>query len=136
MSRDPSKLRVFVSADALVLDVYRVTAAFPIEERYGLQAQLRRAAVSTATNIVEGCARRSTSEYLNFLNIAAGSAAESAYLLGLAQRLGLLAGELSTRVGSGYTDVLKGLLALINTLEPTAKAERPKPGAQTPKPRA
>jgi four helix bundle protein len=93
MSRDHRKLRVFNEADSLVVHIYRCTHEFPREEMYGLRAQLRRAAVSTAANIVEGCARRSEREYLNFLNMSAGSASEARYLIDLSHRLGFLKPE-------------------------------------------
>ena len=62
MSRDPRKLRVFHDAQ-LTTAIYRSTRQFPKEEWFGIRMQMRRAAVSVPSNVVEGSARRSTREY-------------------------------------------------------------------------
>jgi four helix bundle protein len=118
MARDYRKLRVFAAADALAVAVYEATRAFPAEERYGLQAQIRRAAVSIPTNIVEGSARRSEAEYLNFLAIANGSAHEVRYLLDFSRRLGYLGGAEFSEVAATSELVAAGLGALLRSLKP------------------
>ena len=80
-------------ADELVFLVYQVTAGFPREELFGLTSQIRRAAISIPSNIVEGCARDSEAEYLRFLNIAFGSLRELHYQLNLSMRLGFLSNQ-------------------------------------------
>jgi four helix bundle protein len=122
MSRDHRKLRVFQEADALVLDVYRVSKGFPPEERFGLQSQIRRAAVSAACNIVEGSARQTEREYLNFLNIATGSAAEAEYLLPLAVRLGFLQSTEANPLAERYAALSSALRALLRGLQKPAQA--------------
>ena len=86
--RDHTKLRAFELADEVAVLIYQATKRFPREEIYGLASQLRRAAVSVPSNIVEGCARESQAEYLRFLEIAFGSLRELHYQFGLANRLG------------------------------------------------
>ena len=122
MSRDYRKLRVFVLADRLVLETYRISGGFPAAERYGLQAQIRRAAVSTAANIVEGSARQGTREWLNFLNIASGSAVEAYYLAHVAGRLGYVTQQEATALEQGYSELAAGLRAMSQTLREKVEA--------------
>lgn len=118
MSRDYRKLRVFDMADSLVLDVYRATQHFPIEERFGLQSQIRRSAVSVAANIVEGCGRTTTKDYLHFMSISLGSANEARYLIDLAMRLELLESPEAEELVNRYTELIGSLNNLIRSLRP------------------
>ena len=93
--RDHRNLRAFQLADELALLVYRETVGFPKEELFGLTAQIRRAAVSVASNIAEGCGRSSDADFLRFLDMANGSLRELQYQISLAHRLGYLAQETS-----------------------------------------
>jgi four helix bundle protein len=123
MGRDHRKLRTFKLADDLVVDVYEMTRGLPPEERFGLQAQVRRAAVSAPTNIVEGAVRRSEAHYLGYLETALGSACETRYLLELCVRLKLLEAHLCRPLVDRYTEVIQGLAALISRIDEDLAAE-------------
>ena len=84
------KLEVWYKADELAMAVYHATKQFPREELYGLTSQLRRAALSVPTNIVEGAGRHGKSWLKQFTSIALGSLAETEYLLSFCHRLSYL----------------------------------------------
>src|SRR4051812_27211692 len=81
-------LRVWQTAMSLVVEVYRITEAFPRDERFALTSQLRRAALSVPSNIAEGHARTTRGEYKNSLSVARGSVIEVEVQLDVAARLG------------------------------------------------
>lgn len=89
--RDYRDLKVWQRAMELAQAVYVATQSMPKEESYGLTSQMRRAAVSVASNIAEGSARRSKPEFARFINIASGSLAELETQLLLAHRIGYIA---------------------------------------------
>jgi four helix bundle protein len=76
------------------VDVYKATASFPADERFGLTSQSRRSAVSIPSNIAEGAGRNSNKEFCNFLGIANGSSYELQTQLVISNRLDLLKDEL------------------------------------------
>jgi len=84
------RLVAWQRADDLFIEVHRLAARLPADERYELAAQMRRAAYSIPANIVEGMARRSLRDRIRFLNIAEGSLAELAYCFHVCKRLGYL----------------------------------------------
>ncbi len=92
------KLTVWHKADELAFQVYVATKKFPKEEIYGITSQLRRAALSVPTNIVEGYGRGGKKELRQFLNIALGSLAEAKYLLDFCSRLKYLGTEAHKRL--------------------------------------
>ena len=74
----------------LVREIYRVSRKFPKEELFGMTSQIRRAAVSVPTNIVEGSARSSRAEFRRYLEMAFSSLREVSYQFGLSARLGFI----------------------------------------------
>ena len=77
----------------LVEETYKITRDFPVEEKFGLTAQLRRASVSVPSNIAEEHQRGSTAEYIRYLQIARGSLAEAETHIVLSERLGFLSAK-------------------------------------------
>lgn len=124
MSRDHKKLRVFHDAHAVATSIYRQTREFPRDEVFGLRAQMRRAAVSVACDIVEGNARATTRDYLRFLNVALGSACELHYLVQLASELGLSSGDAWEAAGNQCATVVKQLQRLAQRVEGFAAEEK------------
>lgn len=114
--RNPKKLRAFELADELAVAIYKCTSRFPTSEQFGLSSQMRRAAVSVPSNIVEGCAKSSTKDYLRFLEVAYGSACELQYQISLAFRLQFMDADTHRQVESISIEASKVLSGLIKSL--------------------
>jgi four helix bundle protein len=103
----------------LVIEIYRATKVFPIEERYGLSSQLRRAAVSVPSNIAEGQARFSGKEFYRFLSMARGSLVEIETQLEIAKNLEYLSRAQSAALLKSTAElgrILNGLIASVKTV--------------------
>ena len=114
--QDHRKLKVFGSADHLVVLIYQLTRPFPREERTGLVSQMRRAAVSVAANIAEGCGRNTKRELIRFLDIAFGSLREVEYYLDLCPRLGLCNAQQVIKAIQAQQKTARLLTGLIRSL--------------------
>ena len=101
----------------LVEAVYKLSALFPRDERFGLTAQIRKAAVSAPSNIAEGYSRRSRSDYVHFLDIALGSANEVETQALVAIRLRFVAEAQAKAVLDLAPEVQRILGGLISRLE-------------------
>jgi len=87
------KLEIWQNAVDFAIDIYSVTKAFPAEEKFGLTIQLKRAAISIASNIAEGACRNTAKEFHHFLGISSGSVAEVETQLIIAGRLSMIPEE-------------------------------------------
>ncbi|MBU0485103.1 MAG: four helix bundle protein [Proteobacteria bacterium] len=114
--RDHTKLRAFELADEVAILTYQLTVKFPKEELYGLTSQMRRAAVSAPSNIVEGCARDSQADYRRFLYMAFGSLKELHYQLGLSKHLGFLCKDDFSNIEPKIVEAEKVVNGLIRAL--------------------
>jgi len=114
--RDYKKLKAFELTDQLVLQTYKATRSFPKEEQFGLSSQLRRASISAASNIVEGCGRNTEADFLHFLDMAFGSVREVEYQFSLAYRLNYLPDTSYGPIQNHCTETSKVLAALIRSI--------------------
>ena len=114
-------LAVWQKAHALVLATYRITRSFPDEEKFRLTNQLCRASASVPANIVEGNARQSTKEYIQFLYIARGSLEEARYYAILAKDLEYLTQTDYDKFESESESVSRMLNALVSVLRKRGK---------------
>jgi len=112
--RKHENLEVWQDSMTLVESIYKATARFPIEEKFGLTNQMRRASVSIPSNIAEGASRSSIRDYLRFLTVSRSSLVELETQIQIAERLKYLPDA------KNYLDqsnrVFAKLSALINTL--------------------
>ena len=111
-------LKVWQRSMDLVERVYEVTAVFPNDERFGLTAQIRRAAVSVPSNIGEGSRRKKRKAFLNHLDIALGSQAEVDVQLEIARRLRFLKIADYNRMQVAVDEIGRMLNGLIVSLQP------------------
>ncbi|MCF7888940.1 MAG: four helix bundle protein [Victivallales bacterium] len=91
--RDYKKIKAWMLADSLAVDIYKIGISFPREELYAMTSQIRRAAYSVPANIAEGAGRRTIKDYLHFLDIAKGSLNETEYFIHLSKRPGYITQE-------------------------------------------
>ena len=117
MLKNYKELKVWQKSYELCLEIYRITAKFPTEERYGLTSQIRRSVVSIPSNIAEGYGRKTTLDYVRMLYISYGSVCELETQILLAGDLDLIEkGELGT-LQKDIAEIERMLKALIKSLE-------------------
>ena len=110
-------LIVWQKAMDLVRAIYNLSTSFPMDERFGLISQIRRAAVSVPSNIAEGQARHTSREFVQFISHAEGSLAEVDTQLTLSNQLGFCNGPQTAEIFSLIEEIRKMLMSLRGRLD-------------------
>lgn len=110
-------LNAWIKSFELVKELYVLTALFPVDEKFGLVSQIRRASVSVPVNIAEGAARKGKKEFIHFLHISLGSLTELDTLLLISIELGFIRMEESTLIIDKLDIIGKLIYGLIKKLE-------------------
>lgn len=111
------RLDVWNKAIDLIVDIYKLSETFPRTEVYGLTSQMRRAAVSVASNIAEGAGRQTKKEFINFLHVAQGSLSELDTQLVIATRLEYVPADIYKEIENKIEAISKMLTGLIKSLK-------------------
>ena len=117
MLKNYKELSVWQKSYELCLKIYKITADFPRQERYGLTSQIRRAVVSIPSNIAEGYGRKTTADYIRLLYISYGSVCELETQISLAGDLEFINKGILGSVKNDITEIERMLKALIKSLE-------------------
>jgi four helix bundle protein len=115
--KDFKELKVWQKAHKTVLNIYNHTSGFPKDEIYGLTSQMRRAVVSIASNIAEGCGRSGDAELARFFQIAMGSASELEYHILLSRDLNFLDEEKYEELTNDVAEIKRMLASFISKLK-------------------
>lgn len=110
--RNFRNLSVWEKSHKLTLDVYKSTATFPKEEKYGLTSQMRRSASSVPSNIAEGCGRSTQAQLAYFLDIALGSSSELEYQILLAKDLSFISEQIFKEQTNQIIEIKRMLTSL------------------------
>ena len=110
---DHKDLIVWQRAMAVVKEIYEISGLFPNEEKFGLTNQIRRAAVSVPSNIAEGYSRHSSKDFIHFLRIAKGSAAEMETQLILAKDLFSMTDDRADKILIEIAELIRMISSLI-----------------------
>lgn len=124
--RDFRNLKSWKKGHELCLSIYVATRQFPVEERYGLTSQMRRAAAAISANIAEGCGHSSERELARYCDIADASSSELEYHLLLARDLGMLEKLKYQELNEKTNEVKRMLNAFIATLRAGRSKHNPK----------
>lgn len=111
------ELGVWQKAIDLVTEIYELSKVFPQPEKYGLAAQIQRAAISVPANIAEGWSRGSTKEYIQYLKISRGSLAELETHLIIAQRLNYISIQTFDKLQGEIEAIGRMTNSIIKTLQ-------------------
>ena len=112
--KDFKQLNIFQKTRIFNKEVYIKTKDFPTEKRFGITSQIRRASVSIATNIAEGCGRNSDKEYSRFLNISYASACEVECLLLISSDLEFIDQQTLSSLLKKLDEIKKMLFEFVN----------------------
>jgi four helix bundle protein len=122
MDKPHRRLEVWQWSMDLTVMIYRLTTTFPAEEKFGLVSQMRRAASSVPSNIAEGAARSSATDFARFLTIALGSIAELDTQLELAGRLGYCNADEIDRLDKKQASISRMIVALRKSIRARKQA--------------
>lgn len=111
------RLEVWNKAIELILDIYRHSEKFPKTEVYGLTSQMRRSAISIASNIAEGAARQTKKEFINYLHMAQGSLSELDTQLVIASKLEYISVATYKEIENKIEAISKMITGLIKSLK-------------------